>query len=117
MERYGRIFIIFLFFINILFVFMGYAGISKLERDNSPPFNKGLVTAVCDFDHIPNNVILFWHSTPGTVIVWSCCILLPFGAYVLLYQQKLAAGILLLLLSIIPFGVVGLFIWLHAALD
>ena len=118
MERYGRIVLIFLYFLNIIFVMMGYIGISKIERCEYPPFNKSLMTVVNAAKYVPNYVISFWHSTPGSLLIWLGCLLLPIAAaYVLLYKQKIIDGILLLLLSIIPFGVVGFFIWLHAVID
>ncbi len=118
MQRYGKMFIIFLFFLNILFVFMGYVGISKLERYKSPPFNQSMMTVVFAAKFVPDEIILFWHSKPGKFIIWPCSILLPLvAAYFLLVKQKITISLSVLLLSIIPFGVVGFLIWLHAFVD
>ncbi len=118
MERSGRVILILLFFLNILFVFMGYVGISKLERYKSPPFHESMITVIFAAYYVPDKVVLFWHSKPGSTIIWLSCILLPAAAaYLLLFKQKIVAGILILLLSILPFGVVGFLIWLHAFID
>jgi hypothetical protein len=119
MGRYGRMILVFLFVLNILFVYMGYAGIAKIERYGEPPFHgSSMMTVVYNAHFIPNDVILFWYSGWGKLVIWSGSILLPVAAvYVLLVKEKLLAGLLILSLSVIPFGVVGFFIWLHAFCD
>ena len=119
MGRHGKICIIFLWFLNILFVVMGYAGIAKMVRQNAPPFHQhqGLMTIIYAFYVVPDRFILFWNSTLGHVVIWSGCTILPLTAYILITKEKILAGLSTLLLSIIPFGIVGFLIWLHAFID
>jgi hypothetical protein len=119
MGRHGKICIVFLWFLNILFVYMGYAGIAKMERLYYPPFNQGhgMMHIIYVFYVIPDRFIVFWHSCIGHLVIWSGCIILPITAYILFTKEKLIAGLSTLLLSIIPFGIVGFLIWLHAFID
>ena len=119
MERYNRMIVFFLWILNILFVYMGYVGIAKMQRYGDLPFHSGsMMTMVYIFYVIPDRVILFWHSTIGHILIWLGCILLPlFAGYILFYKEKLYLGLSILFLSIIPFGIVGFLIWLHAFID
>ena len=120
MERYNRMIVFFLWILNFLFVYMGYVGISKIERYNHPPFHSSdsMLTIFYNFYVIPDEIVIFWHSTPGHWIIWSGCIILPLvAAYILFAKEKVLVGLITLLLSITPFGIVGFLIWLHAFID
>ncbi len=118
MERNGKIFIAFIWFLNILFVYMGYAGIAKMVRQYAPPFHQnGMMHMIYIFYVIPTKIIVFWHSGIGQAVIWSGCILLPIAAYILIKREKLLAGLSTLIISVIPFGLVGFLIWLHAFID
>ncbi|MBN1973639.1 MAG: hypothetical protein JW787_08365 [Sedimentisphaerales bacterium] len=119
MGRYGKICIVFLWILNIIFVNMGYVGIAKIERQHFPPFNEGygMMHIFYSFHVVPDRVILFWHSAIGHAVIWAGCIILPIIAYILFSREKFLAGLSTLLLSIIPFGIVGFLIWLHAFID
>ncbi len=119
MGSYGKICIIFLWILNILFVSMGYVGIAKMVRQDAIPFHQGpsMLTMIYIFYVIPDRLLLFWNSGLGHVVVWSGCILLPVTGYFLFTREKFLAGFLTLLLSIVPFGIVGFLIWLHTFVD
>lgn len=120
MRTSAKMVVAFLFFINILAVCMGYAGISKLQRYHHPPFHDhhGLWTVVYAAKYVPDEIVVFWHSTLGTCLVWAGSILLPLAAvYLIFVREKLRTGVILLLTSFIPFGLVGFLIWLHAFCD
>jgi len=118
MESKGKIGILFIWFLNILFVYMGYAGIAKMVRQQAPPFHQhGMAHMIYIFFVIPSKVILFWNSYLGHVAIWSGCILLPILAYILISREKLLTGLFTLIVSVIPFGLVGFLIWFHAFID
>jgi hypothetical protein len=120
MRTSAKMIVAFLFFINILAVCMGYAGINKLQRYQHPPFHnhRGLWTVVYAAKHVPDEIVVFWHSTLGTCLVWGGSILLPLAAaYLIFVREKLWTGAILLLMSLVPFGLVGFLIWLHAFCD
>jgi hypothetical protein len=115
----SKIIIIFLFFLNILAVFMGYAGIDKLQRYEHPPFHtSSLYTVVSTAHFVPNQIVMFWHSTIGTCLVFAGSIVLPLVAsYLIFVTTKIWTGIILMLMSFVLFGLTGLLIWLHAFCD
>ena len=118
MESRAKIGIGFVWFLNILFVYMGYAGIAKMVRQNALPFHQqGMVHMIYIFYVIPDKLIILWHSGIGQISVWSGCLFLPVAAYILINREKFFAGIVTLILSVIPFGLVGFLIWLHAFID
>ncbi len=119
MGSYSKICIVFLWILNILFVSMGYVGIAKMVRQDAIPFHQGhsMLTMIYIFYVIPNWLLLFWNSGIGHVVIWSGCIILPVISYILFNKEKFLAGFSTLLLSIIPFGIVGFCIWLHAFID
>ncbi len=111
--------IAFLFFLNVLAVCMGYVGIDKLERYHAPPFhNDGMYTIAYLAKHVSDGTVLFWHSRPGSLLIWAGTILLPLIAIVVIFcKERPFIGIALLFLSFLPFGFTGFLIWLHAYLD
>ena len=112
--------IAFFAFLNILAVCMGYAGIDKLQRYESPPFhnNNGLITAFYIAPYVPDRIVLFWHSTPGAYLVWAGSIIIPLAAsYLIFANNKMWTGIILLFTSLVLFGLTGFLIWLHAFCD
>jgi hypothetical protein len=115
----GKIVVIFLFFLNIIAVCMGYAGINKLQRYEYPPFHDGgLYTVVYMAKYVPDQIVIFWHSTLGTCLVWVGSIVLPLVAsYLIFATRKMWTGIILLLMSFALFGLTGLLIWIHAFCD
>jgi len=116
----AKMVVTFLFFINILAVCMGYVGIGKLQRYQHPPFHdhRSLWTVVYTAKYVPDEIVVFWHSTLGTCLVWAGSTLLPLAAaYLIFMREKLWAGAILLLMSFVPFGLVGFLIWLHAFCD
>ena len=115
----SKIIIIFLFFLNIIAVFMGYAGIDKIHRLRYPPFHSGsLYTLMYSFKCVPDPVILFWYSTLGTYMVWIGAIVLPLvAAYLIFYEMKIWTGLILMLVSLLLFGFTGFMIWFHAFID
>ena len=120
MERKSWIIMAFLWCLNIIFVVMGYAGIAKMVRQSAPPFHQhqGMMHIFYAFYVVPDRFIIFWHSPLGHLVIWSGCLILPLLAgYILFYKEKLYSGLLVLILSVIPFGVVGFLIWLHAFID
>ena len=118
MESKGKIGIGFVWFLNILFVYMGYTGIAKMVRQHAPPFQQhSMMHMIYIFCVIPDKLILFWHSGIGQIVVWSGCIFLPIAAYILINREKLLAGLVTLILSVILFGLIGFLIWLHAFID
>ena len=115
----GKIVVMFLFFLNILAVYMGYAGIDKLQRYNYPPFNNSsLYTAVYTAKYVPDQIVIFWHSSLGTCLIWIGSIVLPLTAsYLIFVTRNMWAGIILLLMSFAMFGLTGFLIWIHAFCD
>jgi hypothetical protein len=114
----GKMVVTFLFFLNILAVCMGYAGIDKLQRYHHPPFHDGLWTVVYTAKYVPDQIVLFWHSTLGTCLVWAGSIVLSLmAAYLIFGRGKLWTGVTLLLVSFVSFGLTGFLIWLHAFCD
>ena len=79
MGRHGKICIVFLWILNILFVTMGYVGIAKMVRQHAPPFHEshGMMHIFYAFFVVPDRVIIFWHSAIGQMVIWSGCIILP----------------------------------------
>ena len=116
----GKMIIAFFAFLNIVAVCMGYAGIDKLQRYESPPFHNrnGLVTAFYIAPYVPDRIVLFWHSTPGAYLVWAGSIVIPLAAsYLIFADNKMWTGIILLFTSFVLFGLTGFLIWLHAFCD
>jgi len=115
----GKIVVMFLFFLNILAVYMGYAGIDKLQRYGHPPFHDGgLFTVVYSAKYVPDQIVMYWHSTLGTYLVWVGSIVLPLAAsYLIFATRKMWTGIILLLISFALFGLTGFLIWIHAFCD
>jgi hypothetical protein len=115
----GKIVVIFLFFLNVLAVYMGYAGINKLQRYEYPPFNNSsLSTIIYRAKYVPDQIIIFWHSSLGTYLVFAGSIVLPLAAsYLIFATRKMWTGIILLLISFALFGLTGFLIWIHAFCD
>jgi hypothetical protein len=116
----GKMIVAFFFFLNILAVLMGYAGIDKLQRYEYPPFHDsgGLWTVFNTAKYVPDRVVSFWHSTPGTCLVWAGSIIIPLAAsYLIFANNKMWTGIILLMTSFVLFGLTGFLIWLHAFCD
>ena len=111
----GKIVVIFLFFLNLLAVYMGYAGIDKLQRYHCPPFNdSSLYTVIYTAKYVPDQIVIFWHSSLGTYLVFAGSIVLPLVAsYLIFATRKMWTGIILLLMSFALFGLTGFLIWIH----
>jgi hypothetical protein len=118
MRTSGKVVVAFLFCINFIAVCMGYIGIDKIERYEYPPFAAGLTTMIFDADFVPYGVVLFWHSLPGMLTIWSATIFLPLlTAYIIFIKDKILLGVALLFTSLFALGVTGFLIWLHAFVD
>jgi hypothetical protein len=91
---------------------LGFGGIARMKSAAVPPFNQGLYKATWSISPPPRQVVLFWDSVPGRVLLCAALVAVPATVAWLVARHELNfAGFLLLLLWSLGTGLLGIWIW------